>query len=199
MSRKSYPTGPYILLDNSKIATVPAQICASKELPAPPELVRDSGVGQYVKARLDDKFGASGPAGVVLHVRLEDVKEKSNGQYQSYMGDEELKKLLRFLVGQHTDVVTIVTTPGADRQLCRQIADDINPEIRVAAPTDIDEAIWMMAKASVLIMSRSNFSMLGGIINPNASYTYESWAHFEEVSGTKFGRALGKFRILDWK
>ena len=95
--------------------------------------------------------------------------------------------------------MTVVTSPGEDEELCSRLANEVDPTIEVLAPADIDAAIWIMANATMLVMSRSNFAMLGGMVNKNISYSYESWQHFDEVSGTKFGRSSDKFKVLKWK
>jgi hypothetical protein len=88
-----------------------------------------------------------------------------------------------------------VTSPG-DVGNCREMISDLG--VSVGGNEDVDEDVWLMANAGTLIMARSTLSLLGGVLNPFTSYTYEAWPAFDLVAGRTTQRSSVHLAVLPW-
>jgi len=142
-------------------------------------------------------YGDIGNQGCVVHLRLDDAPPKSHA-YQCQIGDARLCKLLTWL---HTTPgfgdrgIKLVTGPN-DKDRCRHVCDQLEFPVEVEGNEDVDVDIWTLANADPLIMSRSTFALTAGILCPRPAYTYESWRHFDEVSGRTSGFESTHLRVL---
>lgn len=176
----------------SKIAT---DICRLAPLP---ELLQHFGIVSLLRSAYESRYGPRSGLHCIVHCRLDDVKV---GQHinQKRIGDRRLLKLLEFSHSKYHDVC-IETTPH-DISMMERLVGQLNFTVKVHGHPDIDESIWVMANANPLIMSRSNFSLLAGLLNPRTAFSYEPWHHYDEItcadSFTR-GAPTEHFQILNW-
>ena len=165
-----------------------------------PELLQHFGIVSLLRRAYESRYGPRSGLPCTVHCRLDDVKESPNAHYQKRIEDTRLLKLLEFSQSKYGDVC-IETTPH-DISMLEGLVKQLNFNVSVRGHPDIDESIWAMANANPLIMSRSNFSLLAGLLNLQTSFSYERWIHFDEIAGTGTlhrGESTRHFQILEWE
>jgi len=166
----------------------------------PPELLQHLGIISRFRLAYESKYGPRLDPPCIVHCRLDDVKEAPNREYQKRIEDDRLLKLLKFLHKKH-DRIHIETTPH-DVELMELLVQQLDFKVQVEGHADIDESIWVMANASPLILSRSNFSIFAGLLNQNPVFSYEPWIHFNQMSGSsvRSNREMSRhLLLLDWE
>jgi hypothetical protein len=142
---------------------------------------------------------------IVIHVRLDDCAPYNmndgnptspHGElpYQGYIGDANLTSLIQQLHRKFPQKnIYLITSPAArDIQRCRRVAMKF-PYVRgVFGDTNVDYALWQMMCCDILVLSRSTFSMMAGLMHQGSRCYYsEEW---------KIGRAfLGQYDKGQWK
>jgi len=170
---------------------------------SPVDAFKLSNVYKRIRKEFSKRFGESNESKCCVHVRLDDVKENPNphGDYQAYIGDERLVKLLNWIHAKNDFAgsgICIETTP-LDVQLCFNLVSKLPFNVEVNSHEDVDAAIWGMAQSNPLIMSRSTFAIMAGLLTLTPCYTYESWTHYNQVSGFTNGRSSDHMQVLDWE
>ncbi len=103
---------------------------------------------------------------VVIHVRLEDVRNQSNGAWQSYIGDDNLQTLVQHLHKRFPKhELHLVTSPHQqDIDRCKRLMVDFPYVAGVWGDRSEDYALWQMMNSDVLILSHSTFPVVSGLL-----------------------------------
>ena len=158
-----------------------------------PDILRETHLSQEFfkefKIRSKEKGWSMVPnahKSLLLHVRLGDVYNNPNGSHQQYIGTEKLISLLRYLQLSFPDHNLYIITAPSDRdtEICKDAINKSGVKCSVLGNREEEKDLWLMMNCDILIMSRSTFSLLAGLLhNGSQVYTYERWVHFNELVG----------------
>jgi len=152
---------------------------------------------------------------IVIHVRLDDVapatlidggstgriqkkrSQNSEERYQGYIGDNRLQLLivmLHDLFPNHG--IHIVTAPNQrDIYRCKFVTQNIPYVKGVWGDRDEDYALWQMMRSDVLVLSRSTFSFLAGVLHQGRHcFSSDNWKHHYDMVGIENENI---WRVLD--
>jgi len=146
-----------------------------------PEVLYNFGIVTLLRKAYEDRYGPRPDTPCIVHCRLDDVKDSPHKHFQKRIEDTRLLKLLQFCQSRYKRVY--IETTLHDVSLMETLMGQLQFHVKVQGHRDIDESIWVMANANPLVMSRSNFSLLAGLLNPRVAYSYEAWFHFDEITG----------------
>jgi hypothetical protein len=154
-----------------------------------------------LKKMYENKFGNNYLKNcTIIHARLDDAGPAHNfqkfGIYQAFVGTENMVKIIKWAQGKFKLPVYIAGAQNApDIELCRHIlqqCDVENVDDFILRGNTIDHDIYIMSRADNLIVGRSTFAMMAGLINENTVYA-EDWVHLRDLVGNNNSR---KFQTL---
>ncbi|MFT4561792.1 MAG: hypothetical protein ACI9BW_001534 [Gammaproteobacteria bacterium] len=123
---------------------------------------------------------------IVIHVRLDDIKDHEKTNKQGFIGEDNLSRLITLLNGRYPDhQIHLVTSPNRrDINLCKSVIEKSNISCSVSGSDNIDYDLYLMMCSDVLILSRSTFCFIAGLLHQGSHvYSYTNWQHFEELIG----------------
>ena len=135
---------------------------------------------------------------IVVHVRLEDCapsrgregcptgKKTGKKLLQGYIGDSNLKALLTRLHERFPKKEIYLMTSPLDRDLarCGALVKDFSFVKGVFGDNNLDYTLWQMMRSDILVLSRSTFSMVAGLLHQGSHcFTCENWTHLEDMLG----------------
>ena len=136
---------------------------------------------------------------IIIHVRLDDVYHNPNGSKQSFIGHDKLTELIKYTSKYNKNIYLMVCPNKKDIEICNNAIKRSQIKCQILSNEDIDLDIYLMSQCKLLIMSRSVFSLVGGLLNRNTSYTYEIWRNFNDFIGySTDGKVFNseKFKVL---
>ena len=136
----------------------------------------------------------------IVHARLDDAGPAHNfqkfGIYQGFVGTENLITIIKWAQNKFELPVYIA---GAQNQMDMELCKNILKQCNVDKPDDfilygntIDHDIHAMMHADNLIVGRSTFAMMAGLLNNNTVYA-EDWIHLRDMIGNNESK---KFKIV---
>ena len=136
----------------------------------------------------------------IIHVRLDDAGPAHNfqkfGVYQAFVGTENLIKLIHWAQEKFGLPVYLAGAQNdQDLEFCREILQRCeipNPNDFILTGNTIDQDIYIMSKAKNLIVGRSTFALMAGLLNENTVYC-EDWVHLRDLIGNNKSK---KFQII---
>lgn len=135
---------------------------------------------------------------LVIHVRLEDCAPfkredpRSTGKktgarlFQGYIGDSALQALIKRLhiLFPKKEIYLMTSSQDRDLERCRSLVKDWPYVKGVVGDSDLDYTLWQMMCSDILVLSRSTFSMVAGLLHQGSHcFTCENWAHLEDMLG----------------
>lgn len=138
---------------------------------------------------------------IIIHVRLDDkcCSIDNNSNRQSFIGLTKLNKIIINLQEKNVQTkIYLMTSPNKrDLNMLNKFINDSNiKNVKVLSNTDKDIDIYIMSQCKLLIMSKSSFALIGGLLNVNNRvYTYERWWHYDDLLGNN-KHLSNKFNIL---
>jgi hypothetical protein len=123
---------------------------------------------------------------IVIHVRLGDIKEHEKENKQGFIGEENLAQLITLLHGRYAEhQLHLVTSPDPkDIRLCESVVKRSNVKCSVSGNNNIDYDLYLMMCSDILILSRSTFCFIAGLLHQGSHvYSSTNWQHFEELIG----------------
>jgi hypothetical protein len=123
---------------------------------------------------------------IVIHVRLDDIKDHEKVNKQGFIGEERLCQLITSLHARYAGhQIHIVTSPNPkDIRLCESVIEQSNVNCSVSGNDSIDYDLYVMMCSDILILSRSTFCFIAGLLHQGSHvYSYTNWQHFEELIG----------------
>lgn len=138
---------------------------------------------------------------IVIHVRLDDKRNDidKNNNRQSFIGFKKLCEVISTLQKMYKSGIIYLMTSNnkTDIDIINNFIKNCNfSNIKLISNSDKDNDIFIMSQCKLLIMSKSTFSLIGGLLNiNNLVYTYDKWWHYNDLLGTNYNLSQ-KFKIL---
>ena len=162
-----------------------------------PKKVRDSGLSKQWFDYFDSHAKSNGwelrwdPNNtLVIHVRLGDMANQSNDIYQEYIGDVKLQKLIEYLHDNfpHYDIHLVTSPAPQDIERCERVTLFYSYVKGVWGDDCEDYALWQMMNSKILILSRSCFSFVAGLLHQGENcFAYDDNAMLRIVNSTGKG------------
>jgi len=109
---------------------------------------------------------------IAIHVRRGDVTKTKNND--RYISTEIIKKIINNIQEKYSNAMIYIFTEITDENK-NEFQDIINNKIILKANLDDIYTINHLIFADVLIMSKSSFSYVAGLYNPNKVYYFNFW------------------------
>ena len=168
-----------------------------------PDIFYKSNIYNEIRNIYINRYGEKSFTGdsCVIHVRLDDVRKRANGNNQRFIGELNLINLINTVLNKFKlDIFLITTNNIVDKKICSDalIKSNFNQTkdltYYILGSDDIDYDIYLMMTSKVLITSCSTFSFIPAILNENIVYSYCKWPHYCDLLGTEKSQ---KFVLLD--
>ena len=179
----SFPDIFYNSLTHKNIVNLYNQTCVSKKWNVPDDLHNS----------------------IVIHIRLGDRRNILEGSHprQVFIGEKLLVRLITYLhekFKNFSNIYLLFHQNDADIKIINSIIfKNKLTNVKIIGNSDIDNDIYIMIKAGLLVMSKSTFALIGGLLSiKDTVYTYSPWSHYNELIGTKSINTSKKFKVLKY-
>jgi hypothetical protein len=141
---------------------------------------------------------------IIIHIRLDDVAHRTEWDYQEFIGEENLIKLINYLYKKYRKRIYFMMLPNIkDKELIYNILQKSNISKKykqkqfILGSQDMDYDLYLMMICKQLIISKSTFPFISALVNKNIVYTTDDWIHYRDILGHNSNS--DKIKILNYK
>jgi len=170
-----------------------------------PDAFHDSKIYHDLRGMYLNKYGEKSPVSnsAIIHVRLDDRRDEEGGEYQGFIGQDNLINLINSVQRKFQLNIFLMTANNEiDKEICANCLDKslftmhTDSSHHVLGSDDMDYDYYLMMTSKVLIMSRSSFPFIPALLNENTAYSYTEWIHYFDLLGDLGSIKSNKIRLF---